>query len=95
MGMQNKAVKTESIHNQLLQDLTPPPKHLTHMHSTHDSSQDSSDDDNSISALTEPLDHKPNADRAQVQASLEGIRGIQKALTSLDPKSATAAVNSS
>lgn len=59
-----------------------------------DASDDELSDVASISSLTTPLEHRPSADRAQVKASLEGIRGIQKALTSLNPASAAAAVNS-
>lgn len=82
----------EGIHNRLLQELAPPPKDLAHVHGSH-ASDDVSDDD-SITGLGGPLQHRPSADRAQVQASLEGIRGIQKALSSLDPASTAAVVNS-
>jgi hypothetical protein len=85
--------REHGLHNQLLQELTPPPKHLTRPHDEHASEQDLSDID-SVTALSMPLENRPAADRAQVKASLEGIRGIQKALSSLDPAAAAAGVNS-
>lgn len=74
----------DSIHSQLVRELTPPPKELTRMHAT-----DSSGDEHNVSDLSSPLAHKRSADRAQVQASLESIRGIQNALKT---RSGTAAV---
>ena len=76
--------------NQVIQELTPPQGDLKGRHD-----EDILDDElSNAGSLTRSLEHRPSADRAQVKASLEGIRGIQKALTSLDPSSAAAAVNS-